>query len=76
MNLNMRCQHCSESKTVEVETETTSAESRIETARANGWLAFLNKAIKVPLYFCSSHCETKYKLAKKLHLTVVGSVTR
>lgn len=75
MIIKMRCQHCSESKTVESD-KVDSAESRCEVAKSHGWYAFVNEVFKVPLYFCSSLCETKYKAARKLHLKVVGSVTR
>jgi len=76
MTLSMRCQHCSDSKVAESETLMDSATHRCEIARANDWLAFVSKALEIPLYFCSSQCETKWKLARKLHLRIVGSVNR
>ena len=76
MKLQLKCQHCSDSKVVESETPTDSATRRCEIARANGWLAFVSKALEIPLYFCSAKCEFKWRLARKLHLKVVGSVTR
>lgn len=74
MNLKMTCQHCSESKEVECET-THSALVRCEIAKSNGWTAILSN-LSVPLYFCSGSCEFKYRVQKKTHLVIVGSVTR
>lgn len=68
MSLNMRCQHCSVSKVVESD-KTDSATLRCEIACANGWYAFVNEVFKVPLYFCSSLCETKYKAAIATSMT-------
>lgn len=70
----MRCQYCSKSN--EAESQDDSAFSRIETAKANGWYAFLNESARIVMYFCSALCERKHALQTKTHLKIVGSVHR
>lgn len=75
MILKMRCSYCSELKEVKCDNPNT-AKGRLETAAKNGWSGqfFSNKALLV--YWCSGRCEHNYRIEERLHLKIVGSVTR
>lgn len=74
MTLKMCCQYCSETKEVECKNEHLTS-SYCEIAKANGWTAIL-RPLNIPFYFCSGSCEFKYRVQKKTHLAVAGSITR